>query len=91
MAKIWKVGIIAFIAVIILWGSGVIPRGIAQIAAQQYVSNLYKGLTYDSLDYSKEKGQYEVTFKKDSAGYTFYLEDGLFPTKVTYDPFQGTI
>ena len=91
MAKVWKVGFIAVIVIVVLWGSGVIPRGIAQIAAQQYVSDLYQGLKFDSLDYSKEKKQYAVTFKKDNAGYTFYLEDSLFPVKVEYDPFQGTV
>lgn len=86
-------GLLIIVAILaILWGTGIVPKMIGRYTAEKYVEENYKDtyLTLDSINYSKEYGDYIVRFKKESNSniYNLRVSPIYFPTTVVYDSIK---
>ena len=91
MNKKTVIGIIIIILVIILglWISGVIPKQIAKIAAENYLKSQFaeKHYTYVNIEWNRYAAGYLISFKdENNKTVSFYMYNKYFPIH----PGQGT-
>ncbi|WP_300417648.1 hypothetical protein [uncultured Oscillibacter sp.] len=89
-------GIIAVgvLAIAILWGTEVIPKGIGRHVATEYVQENYEemGLEFENIEFSTAYGDYIVSFAgEDGTVYNFRLFSGRFPFSVVYDSIKRSV
>jgi len=92
--KILGIFAAAVLAIAILWGTEVIPKGIGRHIATEYVQENYKemGLEFKNIEFSTAYGDYIASFAgEDGAVYNFRLFSGRLPFSVVYDGIKESI
>jgi len=92
--KVFEILVAAVLAIAILWGTEVIPKGIGRHVATEYVQENYEemGLEFENIEFSTAYGDYIVSFAgEDGTVYNFRLFSGRFPFSVVYDSIKRSV
>lgn len=92
--KVFGILVAAVLAIAILWGTEVIPKGIGRHVATDYVQENYAemGLEFESIEFSTAYGDYIASFAgEDGAVYNFRLFSGRLPLSVVYDSIKKSV
>lgn len=92
--KLGGIVVTAVLAIAILWGTEVIPKGIGRHVATEYVQKNYEGmgLEFENIEFSTAYGDYIASFAgEDGAVYNFRLFSGRLPFSVVYDSIKRSV
>ena len=90
MSKIKVLIVLAFLIILVLFTSGVVPKQIAKRSAILYVNREYKSyeLEYVEVFYSPVHGAYFVSFASGEETFNFMLNGKLLPIDISFDPLK---
>lgn len=94
MKKVLGIVGAAVLAIAVLWGTEIIPKGIGRYAATEYVQENYRemGLEFENIEFSTAYGDYIASFTgEDGAIYNFRLFSGRLPVSVVYDSIKRSV
>ncbi len=89
--KLWLIAIVAFLMVVLLWFTGVIPMQIAKISGTNYVNKHFPEMQLKcvGVEYADAFGDYLITFKdKDGNTYSCVIGPPFFPTSLGQGLFE---
>ena len=92
--KVLGIFVAAVLAIAILWGTEVIPKGIGRYVAAEYVQENYveMGLEFEDVEFSTAYGDYIASFAgEDGTVYNFRLFSGRLPFFIVYDSIKRSV
>lgn len=92
--KVFGTLVVVILAITILWGTEVIPKGIGRHVATEYVQENYEemDLKFENIEFSTAYGDYIASFAgEDGAVYNFRLFSGRLPFSIVYDSIKQSV
>ena len=91
MKKVLRTVGVVILAIVVLWGTEIIPQSIGRHTATEYVQENYKemGLKFENIEFSTAYGDNIASFIDEyDTVYNFRLFSGQLPISVAYDSIK---